>query len=144
MTKTKVGSTTPLTINNYKLQGIKGVLIKLETYLNEEAVTTTESGIIIPKYNTHETDGGRFVAAMTNEKYTTLGTILQISTAAEINAAEINMDVDKLKVGARVAVSEQTKSSPTNWFFPNRDEAVAEHVGYLLVTPAAIQAFVTQ
>lgn len=140
--KTNETPYSPLTINNYKLQGLKGILVKLDEYEDGQAVSKTESGLIIPKYKTHETEGGRFVAAMTNEKFTTIGTIIQISSAAKKNAEETSIDVDYLKVGARIAVSEQTKSSPSNWFIPNRTEAVAEHDGYIIITPSAIQAFV--
>lgn len=132
-----------MTINNYKVQGIKGILIKLETYPNDEAVTVTDSGILIPKYHVYESEGGREVAAMTNEKYSSIGSIIQISQAALANIAENNLDADLIKVGARVSVTNQTKASQSNWFIVNQHEAVADHEGYILVTPAAIQAVIT-
>lgn len=121
----------------YKVQGQKGILIQLLPYPEED--TTTSSGIIIPKYKTQETDGGRFVAALDHEVYSLVGTVLQISDRAQQDLDEQKMDIS---VGDKVVIHHGAKSMH-NWFIDPLVK-VQDFSGQILATASSIQAKVNE
>lgn len=122
--------------NYYEVVGSKGVLIQLDKYPSQE--TTTDFGVIVPKYEAYETEGGRPASKVVNEVYTTTGTIIQISAKARETLDEEKIDVQP---GSRVYIYPAAKN-PSNWFFPDRTKPVQDFDGLLLVQPNMIQAIV--
>lgn len=122
----------------YEITGQKGVLIQLEKFPKES--TTTESGIVIPQYKAYETEGGRPAAKIDEEIYTTIGTILQISTAARQLLEKENTS---LEPGDKVMIHPSSKN-PHNWFFPDRNQRVQDFQGLLLISPQQVQAKINE
>lgn len=121
-------------MNSYKVQGSQGVLIQLIPFLS--STTKTQAGLIIPKYKDHETDGGRFVAAMEDPKWTTVGRVLQISAKAQQILDDEKMDI---VVGDIISVKPSAKQV-YNWFIDDKFSTVAPWEGKLLVNPNVIEA----
>lgn len=124
-----------LNLNNYKILGQKGVLIRLLPYRSE--TTTTAEGIIIPLYENYETEGGRPASRIKSEdKYSTIGEVLQISDKAQLILNEEKMDI---KVGDYISIPLVHKH-PSNQFLLSKNDSVSEFEGYLTIYPNMVQA----
>ena len=106
----------------------------------EQEVRKEESGIIIPKFKNHETDGGRFVSKIDDsEIYSTLGKVVSISSAARKQIDDLQID---LQEGDEVVVESHAKNS-RNWFLLDRSSPNVDWTGLLLVSPQNIEGKIT-
>lgn len=123
-------------LDNYNVHGPKGVLIQLH---ERPEATVTESGIMIPKFKAYETEGGRPASKLATEKYSLIGTILQISEKAQ---ETLDDNKQPYKVGDTVSVFPQAKQQHC-WFLLDKINPVTDWTGLILIIPAQIEAEVT-
>jgi len=123
-----------MTLDNHKIVGSRGVLIKLDAYTSP--IEIDEDGIYTPLYENYETDGGRPASKFRIEEYSPIGTILQISEKAQELLQEEKMD---LKVGDRVTIFKSQRIG-FNEFIEDRTKPIEVFKGYLTVHPSAIQS----
>lgn len=123
-----------LTLQNHKIFGHRGILIKLYEY--EEEFSTNEAGIITPLYEAYETDGGRPDAKLRTDKFSAVGKIVQISKAAQDLLNQEEMD---LKIGDVISIHKAYLSG-ANEFLVNKDTPNQKFEGYLLIHPNMIQS----
>jgi co-chaperonin GroES (HSP10) len=116
---------------NFKIEGDK-LLVKLEAY----QTTTSESGIIVPKYENYTTDGGKPASSIAHEKYSSIATVIQISPKAQ---DLLDANKSTIKVGDTIVLYPSTLNS-SNWFILDRTRPVTDYEGYLLIHPNHIQA----
>lgn len=117
----------------YKVQGASGVLVQLHPF--DEATTKTTSGLIVPKFKDYETDGGRWAAKMDVEKFSLVGTIVQLSEKCKEIMEQEKMDYKEGDVVAVKATAKQTY----NWFITDKNTPVADWTGLLLITPHLLE-----
>lgn len=91
--------------------------------------TTTDSGIIIPQYRQYEAESGKVKAALSDLKYLSKGTVIQVGPDCYL----------PIKEGDQVYVSPQAVS-PAFQFFDPRDSLVLDFQGLVLIPPTLIQA----
>lgn len=106
------------------------VLIKLD-----EQVEHTDTGILIPLYEKAQTDGDRPTVKLSNKKYLSQGTVVEVSSSA---LEHISKDAT-LKPGDRVYVNPQAVS-PTYQYFTDRSKLVIDFDGHVLIPVQLIDA----
>jgi len=104
------------------------VLVKLYQF---ELDSITTSGIIIPKYKNKQSDGERPTAVLDDFKYQHRGVLHAIGTDCTA--------FTKKDLGKTVWLSERSVS-PTFQFLHKREVPVVDFEGYLLMSPALVQA----
>lgn len=122
-----------LSLKNFQPQGKRGVIVELQPY--PEEAEKSESGLYMPKYRQYESDGGRPAAAIDKEKYSLVGTIKYISSAALSHMEKEGMEY---KVGDTVTVLQHAKNH-TNWLIEDKMQRVADFKGLLLLTPEHLE-----
>lgn len=123
-----------MNIENHKVLGQRGLLIKLMPYKSE---TINEAGVYIPLYENYETDGGRPAARIkTEETFSTIARVEQISEKVQEILNEEKMDI---QVGDYITIALQAKH-PSNQFLVTREVPAVDFEGYLLVHPNTIQS----
>ena len=99
------------------------VLVQLDKF--DEQI----DGITIPLYERGTTDGGQPTAVISNQKFLSKGTVIEVSPSAN---TQLEADNITLKPGDRVFVS-QTAMSSTFQYFPKRNNLVIDFEGYMLL-----------
>ena len=123
-----------MNIENHKVLGSKGILIKLEEF--EEKIQKNEAGVIQPLFENYETDGGKWDSKIRIDNYSSIGKVLQISSKAQDLLTEEQMDI---KIGDKIAIYLSHKN-PANQFLVDRSKPVEEFQGYMTIAPAMIQS----
>lgn len=109
-------------------------MIKLDKFEDDSEVT--DSGIILPEFENHVSEGGRPLVQVSNRLYKRTGEVIAVSAAAQ---KDLERNEAGISIGDKVVVNE-TALSRTYWFITDFDKKVAEHEGYILVTPQMIEA----
>lgn len=117
---------------NFTLIGDK-VLIKLDLLPSH---TTTESGLEIPLYEAVTTEGGKVKSQLSQTKYLSQGTIVDISPYSSQRASEFGVT---LSPNDRVFVN-PSAVSPHYQFFTDRSQLVMNFDGYVAVPVTLIDA----
>lgn len=119
---------------NFKIQSDR-ILVKLFPLEESSAF----EHIIVDKFKTVESDGGRQVSIIDSDptgSYQTRGEVVQIGKFAE---TFIPTHYPDLKVGSIVLLAKHA-ISPTNQFFTDRTIAVQDFEGYLLLPINFVEA----
>lgn len=109
------------------------VLIKLDDHPTH---TVTPGNITVPHFVNMETDGGRVKASVSDLKYLSQGTIVDISAEAVESTAKYGVTLGK---GDRVLVSSNAVS-PSYQFIQDRSRIIAQFDGHILIPPQLIEA----
>lgn len=117
---------------NFQLLGNR-ILIKLDEQPDH---SSSEQGVIIPKFINTETEGGRPKASLDTRKHLLQGTVLQISPKAAQALAD---ELTPLSPGDRVYVSASTNNSSYQ-FFLDRSQIVSYFDGHIAIPHALIEA----
>ena len=115
---------------NYTVLGPKGILIQLFP-LQDSA--TSPSGVLVPSYENFITEGGKPASTLSLERFSCIGTVLQISPTAADYLLKESID---LSVSDVVGIH-STYKNQSNWFI-SPDKArlpVQDWDGLLLVSP---------
>lgn len=110
-------------------------------------VTSTSSGVLIPKYDAYFTEGGKPAAKQSNKEFTSVGTVISVSPAA-LSYIEQEWKGLTLVPGQRVWL-QPNAASPKNQFLIDRDVPItqAELTGespFVLVPPQSIEALLDE
>lgn len=105
------------------------ILIRLFKF---EFDTTTEGGLIIPKFKKYETDGGRLASKIEEIKWQPRGVVVKLGDDMTEG------DRNRYKVGDIVWIPLSSMMSGTE-FFEERDTPAASFNGYILLNPGTIQ-----
>lgn len=118
--------------NDIQLIGQR-VLIQLDAHPSH---TTTSSGLLVPQYDVVTTEGGRLKSQLSENRYLSVGTILQISPDAAKST-----EASTLTTGQKVYVN-PSAVSPHYQFFLDRSSLVLDFTGLISVPPQLIEAYV--
>lgn len=105
------------------------VLIKLDKAVDH---TLTESGILLPRTELAETDGGKLTTRLSNKNHLPQGTIILMSKKAQELLSEVSIN-DKVYVADHAL-------NTSNYFYPDRTKLVQEFEGYICIPHILIEA----
>lgn len=111
------------------------VLIQLDPHPQH---TTSDSGLVTPLYNVVTTEGGRLKSELSDKRYLSVGTILQLSPYA---SAKLNELGTPLSTGTKVYVT-PSANNPNYQFFLDRQALVLDFNGLIAIPHQLIEAYV--
>jgi co-chaperonin GroES (HSP10) len=123
----------PSNVLSYTFVNSRGILIKSFKF---EENTTTKSGLEIPAYKNHFTQGGKEVSRMNEKEYSTRAIVVAISPSAS-KYIEEHWNGVSLQPGDEVLVMPQGISGSTE-FYLDRDKPVTGDDGYFILHPNSI------
>lgn len=108
--------------------GTRGILVLLDPL----KTTTTDSGLLVPKFENSMSDGGRPVSKYSDQVYSTMGTVVSISARAE---KELEKEEIPVKVGDKVVIQDNARAQV---LYLNPDSTFSTHDGYVSIAPLQI------
>lgn len=102
--------------------------------------TRTDSGILIPKNELAETDGGKVTTRTSGDKHLPQGTVIAVSSYSNSKFEEMNGFA--LVPGDRVYVT-KTALSQSYYFYPDRTKMIQDFDGHVCVPHILIEAKLT-
>jgi co-chaperonin GroES (HSP10) len=104
--------------------------------LDKATDTITSSGILIPKLEMVETDGGKLKSRPSDDSYLLQGTIINMSLYSIEKFKDLSISVSH---NNRVILSPQAKNTSFQ-FFPDRSQLVSQFKGIICVPHTLIEA----
>lgn len=104
--------------------------------LDQATDTVTSSGVIIPKLEMVETDGGKLKSRPSDDSYLLQGTVLNLSLYAIEKFKDLSIS---LPHNTKVLLASQAKNTSFH-FFPDRTKLVQQFKGIVCVPHTLIEA----